>query len=129
VDHAELVTMLVRDFADGWALSTGSNNLHAVLPLCPPDVRVMAWVPVIVRGGRKLGRDIDTRRDWVSANILLKKGCAGAKPPAFCDWLFGVLGATPGDDLVDLYPGSGAVGQRWSETFAVQHQGETTNGS
>jgi hypothetical protein len=136
VDHAELVAKLVREFPDGWALSTGSNNLHAVLPLCPPDVRVMAWVkpfcsfkpgvnpayawePVIVRGGRKLGRDIDTRRDWVSANILLKKGCAGAKPPQFCDWLFGVLGAQSGDDLADLYPGSGGVGRRWAETYGA----------
>ena len=130
VDHAALIAALVADFPDGWALSTGSNNLHAVLPLCPEDVRVMAWVkpfcsfkpgvnpayawePVIVRGGRKLGRDIDTLRDWVSANILLKKGCAGAKPEEFCFWLFGVLGAQPDDELVDLYPGSGAVSDAW----------------
>jgi hypothetical protein len=130
VDHAELVARLCDEFPDGWALSTHSPGLRLVLPLCPDDVRVMAWVkpfavfkpnvnpayawePVIVRGGRKRGREIETARDWVSASITLQRGVVGAKPEAFCFWLFSVLNLHPGDELIDLFPGSGAVSRAW----------------
>jgi hypothetical protein len=43
VDHAALVERLERDY-DGWVLHTSSPALRDVLPLCPPDARVMAWV-------------------------------------------------------------------------------------
>jgi hypothetical protein len=33
----------------------------------------------------------------------------GAKPAAFCYWMFDLLGLLPGDDLVDLFPGTGGV--------------------
>jgi hypothetical protein len=136
VCHRTLVSRLVEDYPDGWALSTGSVNLREVLRLCPPDTRVMAWVkpfasfkpgvnpgycwePVLVRGGRKLGRDVPTVRDFVSANIVLQAGCAGAKPEQFCLWLFSVLGVRLGDKLHDIYPGSGAVKRAWDEHMAM----------
>lgn len=72
-----------------------------------------AWEPVIWRGGRKRDREEDTIRDWLSANITLKKGLAGAKPPKFCDWVFDLLGATDEDELDDLFPGTGVVTARW----------------
>ncbi len=37
----------------------------------------------------------------------------GAKPAAFCSWLFGLLGARLGDTLADLFPGSGGVRRAW----------------
>jgi hypothetical protein len=37
----------------------------------------------------------------------------GAKPAAFCRWLFDLLAALPGDSLDDLFPGSGAVTRAW----------------
>jgi hypothetical protein len=37
----------------------------------------------------------------------------GMKPPAFCAWVFDLLGAAPGDSLDDLFPGSGMVGRSW----------------
>lgn len=101
--------------------------------MCPDDVRVMAWVkpfaifkpnvnpgycwePVIVRGGRqKRDRSEPTVRDWVSANVTLKRGVSGAKPREFCWWLFGVLGLQRGDTFDDLFPGSGAVAAAWAE--------------
>jgi hypothetical protein len=130
VDHAELIATLVDKYPDGWALSLSSPTLKIILPMCPDDVRVMAWVkpfaafkpgvnpayawePVIVRGGRKRTRQQPTICDWVSANITLKRGLSGAKPEAFCLWLFSVLGAQPGDELHDLFPGTGAVTQEW----------------
>ena len=131
--HAALVERLATEFPDGWALSLSSPSLRAILPLCPADVRVGAWVkpfavfkrgvnpayawePVIFGGGRKLksGRGVPTIRDWVSANITLRRGCPGAKPEQFCNWLFAVLGMQKGDVLDDLFPGSGAVTEAWA---------------
>lgn len=130
VDHAELVARLVAEFPDGWALSTSSVGLRTVLPLCPESARVLAWVkpfavfkpnvglayawePVIFSGGRKRTRTQPTARDWVSANVTLRRGMVGAKPEAFCAWLFECWNARPDDELVDLFPGSGAVTAAW----------------
>lgn len=132
VDHAELIARLVRDYPDGWALSTSSPALRAVLALCPPGVRVAAWVkpfasfkpnvnpgycwePVIFTGGRRGDRTRPTVRDFHSENITLKKGLVGAKPPGFAAWIAQLLGLMPGDELHDLYPGTGAVGARIRE--------------
>lgn len=132
VYHPALIESLCRDYPDGWALSTSSTALRYVLDLCPDDVRVAAWVkpfasfkpnvnpayawePVIWRGGRvKRSRDEMTVRDWVAASITLKRGTHGAKPEAFCFWLFDLLGLRPGDTLDDLFPGSRAVSRAWS---------------
>lgn len=124
VDHAELI----RDLGafDGWALSTASTTLAQVLPLCPIGVRVMAWVkpfasfkpgvgvayawePVIVSGGRPRAREQGTVRDWVSCNITLGKGLVGAKPVGLYRWLLEVLNIQPGDELVDIFPGTGSL--------------------
>lgn len=130
VDHAELIAKL--NGYDAWALSLSSPTLRIILPMCPEDVRVMAWVkpfasfkpnvnpayawePVIVRGGRKRPRTEPTVRDWVSANITLRKGLSGAKPPAFCFWLFDVLGMQAGDEFDDIFPGTGGVSRAWDE--------------
>lgn len=124
--HKQLVDELSDSFPDGWAMSLSSPSLKIILPMCPPDVRVMAWVkpfcsfkpginpayawePVVVRGGRKRGRDLPTVRDWVSVSITLKKGLTGAKPYAFAEWIFAVLNVQPGDMLVDLFPGTNAI--------------------
>ena len=134
VDHAALIQQLVRDYPDGWALPTNSTALHKLLPLCPPDVRVLAWVktwstwkkgvypayawePVLMCGGRRFGPE-GTRpmiRDWISCNAPMgkKSKIIGQKPEAFCLWLFDCLGAELGDQLVDLFPGSGAVTDAW----------------
>lgn len=131
VNHRLLIDHLDRRF-DGWALSTSSPALADVLPLCPDEVRVMAWVkpfasfkkgvnpayawePVIISAARDLptGKGHLTVRDWVSENITLETGTAGAKPAGFCYWLFTVLGARPDDEFTDLFPGSGAVTEAW----------------
>ena len=128
VNHAMLIAHL--ETFDGWALSCSSSSLREILLLCPDKVRVAAWVkpfcsfkpgvnpayawePVIWRGGRKRGREMPTLRDWVSVNITLKRGLAGAKPEAFCQWLFELLNMQPEDEFVDVFPGTGAVMQAW----------------
>jgi hypothetical protein len=130
VDHAVLVERLCTEYPDGWAVSASSSSLPRLLPLCPASVRVMAWVktwcsfkpgvnpayawePLIVCGGRRRKRDCTTVRDWLAAPATTRRGLPGAKPDAFCIWLFQVLGAQPGDELVDLFPGTGAVTRAW----------------
>lgn len=130
VDHAELVERIDRDY-DGWCLHTSSVALRDVLPLCPPDARVMAWVkpfaafkrnvpvayawePVIVKPCRKpVVTGCVVMRDWIAEPITLKRGLTGAKPEAVCRWLFEVMGMERDDELDDLFPGTGAVAQAW----------------
>lgn len=129
--HAALITRLMVEFPDGWALSLNVPSLRTMLNYCPPDVRVSPWVkpfavfkpnvnpayawePVIWTGGRqKRSRSEPTVRDWVSAEITLRKGLTGAKPEAFCWWLISLMGLQPGDELVDLFPGTGVMGLAW----------------
>lgn len=124
--HRALIERLATEFTDGWAMSCSSPSLRTLLPMCPDDCRVSAWTkpfaifkpnvgvayawePVIWRGGRRITRGQPTVRDWVSANITLKRGLTGAKPREFCRWLFSLLNIEDGDELVDLFPGTNAV--------------------
>ncbi len=55
-------------------------------------------------------------RDWIEApaiaeSITLKRGFTGAKPAAVTWWIFDWLNMEEGDEFVDLFPGSGAVGE------------------
>lgn len=127
--HAALVERLNTEF-DGWAMSLHTPSLKTILSVCPGDVRIGAWVkpfasfkpgvnpayawePVIFRGGRKLGRDVRTVRDWCAVEITLKRGFTGAKPEAVCWWIFDFLGMQSEDEFVDVFPGSGAVGRAY----------------
>jgi hypothetical protein len=129
VDHGELINRLLLNYPDGWALSLSSPSIKQILALCPDGVRVAAWVkpfcafkvnvnpayawePVIWSGGRpRRDRSEDTVRDWLAESITLKKGLTGAKPKAFCYWIFDLLNVRPGDELDDLFPGTGIVSQ------------------
>lgn len=125
VDHPLLIGRLRANYA-GWALSTSAAALRNVLPLCPENARVLAWVkhtvtvswePVIVVSARKPDRSL---RDWIEVEPDSYQWrekpegyVTGQKPEAFCVWLFSWLGAQPEDDFADLFPGSGAVGRAW----------------
>jgi len=128
--HRDLILRLMDEYPDGWGYSLSSTTLHTILPMCPPAVRGMAWVkpfcsfkpnvnpayawePVLVMGGRKRTREEPTVADFVACNITLQRGLTGAKPPAFCLWLFSVLGATEGDTIDDLFPGTGILAETW----------------
>ncbi len=139
VDHQALIERLDSEF-DGWLLHTSSVALPLIVPLLPTGVRFMAWMkpfaafkknvsvayawePVIVKAARKpvvSGRVV--MRDWVQESITLKKGLIGVKPEAVCFWAFEVIGCAPDDDLVDLFPGTGAVlkaWRKWQKLFMV----------
>lgn len=128
--HRLLVERLCSEF-DGWAMSLYSNSLHQILPLCPTDTRIAAWVkpwapfrpgvspgylwePVLFRGARtarQRPKGVKTVRDWLSCNSATKKGLRGAKPDAFCSWLLDLLGVQDGDSVEDLFPGTGTMGR------------------
>ncbi len=130
--HRDLIARLLDEFPDGWAMSASSPSLRVLLPMCPADCRVAAWVkpfavfkpnvnpayawePVIFRGGRKRTRKEPTARDWHSENITMRKGLPGAKPPGFSAWVVDLIGADArqGDTITDLFPGTGAMLGVW----------------
>jgi hypothetical protein len=134
VDHPALIARLVDEFPDGWALSTSAEALAGVLASCPPAARVAAWFrgersgrsyrplsawePVIYCGGRAYLSSLQDRRVDALVHVARPRTTdprrvVGAKPAAFCWWLFDLLGALPGDELVDLFPGSGGVARAW----------------
>ena len=132
VDHKILIEEMWCQYPDGWALSASTPSLKIILPLCPSEVRIGAWVkpfaifkpnvnpayawePVIFCGGRKRPRTEPTVRDWTSCNITLKRGLVGSKPEGFCFWLFDLLGMQPEDEFVDLFPGTGGVTLAWEK--------------
>ena len=144
VDHVELVQMLLRDY-DGFVLCTSSpalpmiellihgpepweNDLHPEVrtgawakPWCSwkPSHRVQyTWEPVVFKPVRTKGsRGVASTRDYLIANITMKKGTHGAKPDVFNDWILNLLGYQPGDVVDDLFPGTGGMGEavkRWA---------------
>ena len=126
--HATLFARLEAEF-DGWAVSASSPSLVDLLPLAPRGARVAAWVkpfcafkanvrvayswePVIFRPARlssKTGADVT--RDFLSSPMTLSRGVVGAKPEVFCHWVLDLLGYLEGDELVDLFPGTGVFGR------------------
>lgn len=125
--HRALFERLFDEYPDGWALSLSSPSLEVLLPMVAgrgcrvtpwvkpfaifkPNVNpAYAWEPVIWRGGRKGDRTRKTVRDWISANITLRRGLTGAKPEGFCHGVLDLLGYQDGDDLHDLFPGTNTM--------------------
>jgi hypothetical protein len=133
VDHAELIERLQSEY-NGWVLHAAATprSLAALAPLVEATgARWMSWVkgfaafkknvsvayawePVIVKAARKpvVSKRL-VNRDWIQESITLRKGLTGAKPEKVCHWAFEMVGARPEDDLIDLYPGTGAVTKAW----------------
>jgi hypothetical protein len=137
VDHGELIRRLST--YDGWALSTNAASLGLVLELARvagvtprvaawirgprphPTARVVSsWEPVVYVPARVSRGSTDD--GWTPDHLVgptprrrstLPTAVIGAKPPEFCAWVFKLLGALPGDELDDLYPGSGIVARSW----------------
>lgn len=105
-----------------------------------------AWEPVLWRGGRnpaygyphappqKDGKQ-NTPKDFLwhdqegglLAPITLKKGLTGAKPESFCSWVLSLLNVQPGDEVDDLYTGTGVMGRvaaALSGSYAQPETGE-----
>jgi hypothetical protein len=134
--HRNLIAKILRQYPDGWALSSSSSSLHALLPLFSEPPRIAAWVkpfcafkkgvrpcyawdPVLFRSDRnppkqshhppEKGGTQTTPKDYLAESITLKKGLTGAKPLKFCEWVLDLLNFQPGDTLIDLFPGTGIM--------------------
>jgi len=126
--HLDLISQLVDEYPDGWALSCRSVDLRWLLPACPDDVLVGCWTkpfsgsarknvriyrvwePVVYRTVRRNTNTGARVRDHLAANITTRRGLIGVKPDAFNRWVANLLGYVDGDELVDLFPGSGGMG-------------------
>lgn len=141
--HRALIERLQDEYPDGWALSLSGKSLWAILPMCPADCRVAAWItaspryagnfcavrkhfePVVFVGGRDHSETGNRCADYivtaprvsaepprqkmVKEDIRAGKAFVGAKPHAFGLWIMDLLGVQPGDEVDDLFPGTGAV--------------------
>ena len=139
VNHAALIHRLVEEYPDGWALHTHVPALRELLPVCPTTIRVCAWAkpfakwkpgvrvvyswePVLLYATRPCapsstprGRTQDRPSDCLIAKPTAGRALVGEKPREVCRWVFRLLGAQPGDELDDLFPGTGAVTRYWRE--------------
>jgi len=133
VDHEALIAGMNDNFPDGWALSTSAGAMRQILPLCPADIRVCAWIkaarphptapiisswePLIIRTGTHNKRvDRAATKDSLIAQGRYRahpNAMIGMKPPQFAVWLFQLLGMATGDEFHDLFPGSGAITRAW----------------
>lgn len=142
--HQSLIDSLEIGWPDGWAMSLSTPSMRTILPMCPADVRIGAWVksfcafkrgvrpayawePVIYRGGRnknhpppERGGKQTTPKDFIVCQITLKKGLTGAKPEPFCRWVLDLLNVRPGDTVDDLFPGTGVMGRIAAERLRVE---------
>jgi hypothetical protein len=127
-EHGLLLESL-DDQYDGWAYSMTSTSLQTILPLAPRGTRVGAWAkpfaafkanvriaytwePVLFKPGRDSSKDgAPVGRDHLTESITMRKGLTGAKPERFCRWIADLLGYVEGDDLVDIFPGTGVMGR------------------
>lgn len=79
----------------------------------PVDVQ-FGWEPILIYGARPRPRERGFLRDWIVCNPQSDGNTfTGAKPRAVSEYVFEALGLEPDDELHDLFPGSGAVGEAW----------------
>ena len=72
------------------------------------------WEPILIYEARPRPRERGTLRDWVQCNPRDGGNTfTGSKPRAVSEFVFEALGLEPQDELVDLFPGSGAIGEAW----------------
>src|SRR5215472_9547942 len=127
--HRALLDHLHNTY-DGWAYSLSEPSLDVLLPLAPPrsegrrtgawtksfsafkrNVRIAyTWEPVFFKPGRDSSKDgAPVGRDHLRCPIALQRGLTGAKPEVFCEWVKVLVGWVPGDDLTDVFPGTGVM--------------------
>lgn len=122
--HVRLVCDLDEQF-DGWAVAASRDSLPVYLGAAP-DLHVAVWVrpnsvpggahilgtwePVLLRVPKGRRRQVGRGqvRDVLTASAP-QSGHVGAKPAAWTRWVLDMLWHQDGDDVVDLFPGSGSV--------------------
>lgn len=131
-EHIDLMGQLNHVY-DGWALSCHAPSLEHLAPYAAAlDARIAVWVkpfaaykrnvrvaytwePVIWKRTAERREGDPIGRDHLSCPITMRKGLTGAKPEAFCRWVLMLLGWQDGDEMVDVFPGTGVMGRVASE--------------
>lgn len=127
--HQQLVHDLDRDF-DGWAIAMSVHSLSTYLEVVDTDsrngIRVAVWhkpnaltsgarvsnrwEPVLLRiPSARRGRGVAKSCDDVFRSSSARNGFRGAKPDGWTEWVLGMLGVQPDDEVIDMFHGSGAV--------------------
>lgn len=137
-EHRRLLEFLLDEF-DGWAIATSPDGLAAYAPI-PHVCRVMAWVkPNATPGAHRIrsmweavivyppeGRRSNRGGVGATPDVLTcpapRTGFTGAKPEEWTRWVLDALTCRPGDDVVDLFGGSGAVSDAVTRYLGVTHQ-------
>lgn len=127
--HQQLVKDLDTNF-DGFAIAMSVHSLSTYLEVIQTDsrngIRVGVWhkpnalpsnsrignfwEPVLfkVPQSRRSRENGDQVKDVLTASPL-QSGFIGAKPQAWTEWVCAVMGYQQGDEIIDLFNGSGAV--------------------
>ena len=137
--HIQLVAELEANY-DGWAIALSVHSLSTYLKVIKTDsrngIRVMSWVkPSAVTSGSRITNTWEpvivrvpaSRKGWNSGERMtdtlicqpLRSGFVGAKPEAWTHWVLDAMGYAPGDEVTDLFNGSGAVSKAVSN-YAFQ---------
>lgn len=124
--HMQLVEELTANY-DGWAIAMSADSLPLYLSVCPADVRVMVWHKrnALPSGWRVMNtwepvvtRIPSSRRARVKGHVATRdlldapnkpSGFVGSKPKEWTQWVLESLGYESGDEVADIFPGSGAV--------------------
>jgi hypothetical protein len=125
--HKTLIGHLDSDH-DGWAYSFSAASLWDIASIMPAGTaRPAAWVKPFAAFKRNIrvaytfelvafkpGRDrsadgAPVTRDHLAEPITLRRGFTGAKPERFCRWVLDLLGYLDGDEMTDLFPGTGVM--------------------
>lgn len=130
--HVQLVHDLEANY-DGWAIAMSVHSLSTYLGAVETDsrngIRVCVWhKPSAIQSGSRISNNWEpvlvkvprTRKGWksgatrtkdvMSANPL-RQGFVGSKPYEWTQWVLDLLGYQQGDDVTDLFNGSGAVAE------------------
>lgn len=137
--HIDLLRRLPDEYPDGGAVALHVPSLPLYLAHAPSGSRVAVWCksfasfkpgvnpaytwePVIWWGGRSAkergGKSAPTVRDHLVAPIAMMRGLPGAKPDRYNAWILDLLGYRRGDEVVDLFPGTGSMGRATADRDA-----------
>jgi len=127
--HQEMVRHLETNY-DGWVIALSVHSLSTYLEVIKTDsrngIRVMSWVkPSAVTSGSRITNTWEpvivrvpaSRKGWNSGERMtdtlicppMRSGFVGAKPEAWTHWVLDAMGYVAGDEVIDLFNGSGAV--------------------
>lgn len=135
VDFAKLLQEL--EPFDSWAMSIHQNQIRDLAPILPKKTRIAvwckpyttfkkgvnpsyAWEPVLFKANPRSSKQ-KFCHDFLVCSPVMRAKIVGQKPMEFCLWVFEMLGLKPGDDFVDMFPGSGAVQiayEYWTKNFS-----------